>query len=142
MEQQFKLKQIENALRDQSLRRKTSSRSSLLLQRQCFVLGNSMSNLVKKWPTPIPQVPDYYRRGNIQTWDFIRDQGLNFHLGNAIKYICRAGYKDSRAEDLKKAIHYLTNELETTTGKGIQEKFPGEEQYYASFTDYAEAFDR
>ena len=86
--------------------------------------------------------PSYYRRGNIQTWDFIRDQGLNFHLGNAVKYICRAGYKDSRAEDLKKAIHYLTNELETTTGKRIQEKFPGEEQYYASFTDYAEAFDR
>jgi hypothetical protein len=26
--------------------------------------------------------------------------------------------------------------------KGFQEKFPGEEQYYASFTDYAEAFDR
>ena len=86
--------------------------------------------------------PNYYRRGNIQTWDFIRDQGLNFHLGNAIKYIVRAGYKDSRAEDLKKAIHYLTNELETTTGQGFQEKFPGEEQYYASFTDYAEAFDR
>ena len=86
--------------------------------------------------------PDYYRRGSIQVWDFIRDQGLSFHLGNSIKYICRAGYKDSRAEDLKKAIHYLTNELETTTGKGIQEKFPGEEQYYASFTDIAEAFDR
>jgi hypothetical protein len=86
--------------------------------------------------------PSYYQRGTIQVWTFIRDQGLNFHLGNAIKYICRAGYKDSRAEDLKKAIHYLTNELETTTGKGIQEKFPGEEQYYASFTDYAEAFDR
>jgi alpha-acetolactate decarboxylase len=91
--------------------------------------------------------PNYYRRGTIQTWDFIRDQGLNFHLGNAIKYICRAGYKDSRAEDLKKAIHYLQNELENTviqaaTSKGIQEKFPGEEQYYASFTDYAEAFDR
>jgi hypothetical protein len=86
--------------------------------------------------------PSYYQRGSIPVWTFIRDQGLNFHLGNAIKYICRAGYKDSRAEDLKKAIHYLTNELETTTGKGIQEKFPGEEQYYASFTDYAEAFDR
>ena len=86
--------------------------------------------------------PAYYRRGTIQTWDFIRDQGLNFHLGNAVKYICRAGYKDSRAEDLKKAIHYLTNELETTTGKRLQEKFPGEEQYYSSFTDYAEAFDR
>lgn len=56
--------------------------------------------------------PDYYRRGSIQVWDFIRDQGLNFHLGNAIKYICRAGYKESKVEDLKKAIHYLENELE------------------------------
>ena len=56
--------------------------------------------------------PDYYRRGSIQVWDFIRDQGLSFHLGNAIKYICRAGYKDSKVEDLKKAIHYLQNELE------------------------------
>ena len=91
--------------------------------------------------------PSYYRRGTIQAWDFIRDQGLNFHLGNAIKYICRAGYKDSKISDLTKAIHYLQNELENTvvqaaTSKGIQEKFPGEEQYYASFTDYAEAFDR
>jgi hypothetical protein len=34
----------------------------------------------------------------------------------------RAGYKDSRAEDLKKAIHYLTNELETTTGQRISGK--------------------
>jgi hypothetical protein len=56
--------------------------------------------------------PDYYRRGSIQVWDFIRDQGLNFHLGNAIKYVCRAGYKESKVEDLKKAIHYLENELE------------------------------
>ena len=56
--------------------------------------------------------PQYYKRGNIEVWDFIRDQGLNYHLGNAIKYICRAGYKDDPVEDLKKAIHYLTNELE------------------------------
>ena len=54
---------------------------------------------------------EYYRRGSIEVWSFIRDQGLNFHLGNAIKYICRAGYKDSKIEDLKKAIHYLQNEL-------------------------------
>ena len=54
---------------------------------------------------------EYYRRGSIEVWSFIRDQGLNFHLGNAIKYICRASYKDSKIEDLKKAIHYLQNEL-------------------------------
>ena len=56
--------------------------------------------------------PSYYKRGSIQVWDFVRDQGLNFHLGNAIKYICRAGHKDSKIQDLEKAIHYLQNELD------------------------------
>ena len=56
--------------------------------------------------------PTYYKRGSSDVWDFIREQGLNFHLGNAIKYICRAGYKtDSKIQDLEKAIHYLENEL-------------------------------
>tara|TARA_R100000353_G_scaffold23922_1_gene20691 strand:- start:8892 stop:9116 length:225 start_codon:yes stop_codon:yes gene_type:complete len=55
--------------------------------------------------------PKYYQRGSTDVWDFIREQKLNFHLGNAIKYICRAGYKDSKIEDLEKAIHYLENEL-------------------------------
>ena len=55
--------------------------------------------------------PSYYKRGKSPGWDFIRDQELNFHLGNAIKYICRAGYKGSREEDLEKAIVYLQNEL-------------------------------
>jgi hypothetical protein len=57
--------------------------------------------------------PQYYKRGSIQVWDFIRDQGLNFHLGNAIKYVCRAGFKtNDPIEDLTKAIHYLENERE------------------------------
>lgn len=56
--------------------------------------------------------PQYYRRGQIEVWDFIYDQELNYFLGNAIKYICRAGYKESKEEDLKKAIHYLQKELE------------------------------
>ena len=50
----------------------------------------------------------------METWDFIRQQGLNYHLGCALKYIVRAGYKDSKAVDLKKAIHYLENELQNT----------------------------
>ena len=56
--------------------------------------------------------PDYYQRGSCDVWDFIREQGLNFHLGNAIKYVARAGHKTtSKIEDLEKAIHYLENEL-------------------------------
>ena len=61
--------------------------------------------------------PSHYTRGSIEVWDFIRDQELNYHLGNAIKYICRAGFKsdNTKAQDLKKAIHYLENELHHTT---------------------------
>ena len=56
--------------------------------------------------------PSYYQRGSSDVWDFIREQGLNFHLGNVIKYICRAGHKtESKIQDLEKAIHYLENEL-------------------------------
>tara|TARA_B100001094_G_scaffold88460_1_gene84579 strand:- start:247 stop:549 length:303 start_codon:yes stop_codon:yes gene_type:complete len=60
--------------------------------------------------------PKHYTRGSIEVWDFIRDQDLNYHLGNAIKYICRAGHKSpaTKAEDIKKAIHYLENELQHT----------------------------
>ena len=60
--------------------------------------------------------PDYYQRGNIEVWDFIRDQGLNYHLGNVIKYVCRSGYKEDDLKDLKKAIHYLENEIEFREG--------------------------
>ena len=72
--------------------------------------------------------PTYYQRGSYDVWDFIRDQKLNFHLGNAIKYICRAGYKDSKIQDLEKAIHYLENELHheenllINSGKRIQKE--------------------
>ena len=59
--------------------------------------------------------PDYYQRGNIEVWDFIRDQSLNYHLGNVIKYVCRAGYKDNDLKDLKKAAQYLLNEIENRT---------------------------
>jgi hypothetical protein len=58
--------------------------------------------------------PTHYTRGAIEIWDFIRDQDLNYHRGNAIKYICRAGFKSpaTEVEDIKKAIHYLENELD------------------------------
>jgi hypothetical protein len=57
--------------------------------------------------------PAYYTRGSIECWDAIRDWELNYHLGCAVKYICRAGHKSAatKASDIKKAIHYLENEL-------------------------------
>ena len=33
--------------------------------------------------------------------------GLDFHLGNALKYVARAGRKDDTVQDLRKAAFYL-----------------------------------
>lgn len=60
--------------------------------------------------------PDYYNRGGIECREVIRAWDLNFNLGNTLKYICRAGLKESREEDLKKAVQYLQFELEETSG--------------------------
>ena len=86
--------------------------------------------------------PAYYRRGSIPVWSFIRDQGLNFHLGNVIKYVTRAGYKFDDIDDLEKAIHYLQNEVEFRTSQRVQECIRSEELVEAAFTEYAEEFDR
>lgn len=42
---------------------------------------------------------------------------LNFCLGNALKYIWRAGLKGDEIEDLKKAAWYLNREIERRTPK-------------------------
>lgn len=42
----------------------------------------------------------------------IRDWGLNFNLGNAVKYISRAGRKDDIIQDLNKAKQYIEFEIE------------------------------
>lgn len=58
--------------------------------------------------------PSHYNSGNLEVWDFIAQQELNFFLGNAIKYITRAGKKnkDTYIEDLEKAVNYLNKEIE------------------------------
>jgi hypothetical protein len=58
--------------------------------------------------------PSHYTDGKIETIDYIEDKKLNYHLGNAVKYISRAGKKDpdKYAEDLKKAVWYLDREIE------------------------------
>lgn len=58
--------------------------------------------------------PKHYNEGKIEVIEFIEDKKLNFHKGNAIKYISRAGIKnkDKEIEDLEKAIWYLKREIE------------------------------
>ena len=53
--------------------------------------------------------PAHYTSGKIEVIDYIEDQKLPYHLGNAIKYISRAGKKDPEktVEDLQKAAWYI-----------------------------------
>lgn len=43
---------------------------------------------------------------------------FNFNIGNAIKYLWRAGEKGNRLEDLKKAEWYISRELDRLTAEG------------------------
>lgn len=52
---------------------------------------------------------DHYTRHDIQPWDIIEEYGLDFWLGNVIKYVCRD--KGNKLEDLKKAHHYLEHAI-------------------------------
>lgn len=58
--------------------------------------------------------PAYYTDGNIEVIDFIEDKNLGYHLGNAVKYISRAGKKsrDTEIQDLQKAVWYINRRIE------------------------------
>ena len=58
--------------------------------------------------------PSHYTDTKIEVMDYIEDKGFNFALGNAVKYISRAGKKDKNKtiQDLEKAEWYLNREIE------------------------------
>jgi hypothetical protein len=56
--------------------------------------------------------PSHYQGKSLEVIDVISDFNLNFCLGNAVKYILRAGKKQNRDEDLKKALWYIQREIE------------------------------
>lgn len=84
--------------------------------------GNSKELIdLKKLNDAVNNPVHYGGKDNIyETIKVIRAWKMNFSLGNAIKYISRAGKKDKNKtiEDLEKAIFYINEEiqhLKTTT---------------------------
>lgn len=63
--------------------------------------------------------PKHYTDTKIEVIDYIEDKNLGFCLGNAIKYISRAGRKQSAGmnnkektiQDLEKAIWYVNRRI-------------------------------
>src|SRR5437588_12398881 len=67
----------------------------------------------------------HYKHTEIEPIDVIEDWGLNFNLGNVIKYVARAQYHENE-RDLTKALWYLQREIwrisrETTPDRGGSE---------------------
>jgi Tfp pilus assembly protein PilF len=81
--------------------------------------------------------PEHYRsQGGLEAINVIESFSLNFHLGNAVKYILRAGKKDNEIQDLRKAMWYLKrqlNTLEQLYGKEIHSRSDQEARCFASY---------
>lgn len=68
---------------------------------------------------PVHQ-PSHYKGGGLEVIDVIEGFDLNYRLGNAQKYLLRAGKKGSDADaitDLKKAIQYISREVNAREGR-------------------------
>lgn len=55
--------------------------------------------------------PGHYTYSAIEPIDVIEQWQLGFHLGCVVKYLCRAGHKGDKLQDLKKAAWYLNREI-------------------------------
>ena len=81
---------------------------------KCMICNNKICPKIKRLNiNDLVNHPPHYTDGKIEVIEYIEDKGLGFCLGNAIKYISRAGkkYKDKEIEDLKKAIWYIERRI-------------------------------
>lgn len=60
--------------------------------------------------------PQHYKTLDPEPITVIESWGLDFHLGNALKYIARAGKKGDELEDLRKADWYLKRKIDSLPG--------------------------
>ena len=67
--------------------------------------------------------PSHYAEGRkYEPIAVIEDWSLGYHLGNALKYISRAGRKQNTIEDLRKAVWYVNREIDRLEGDTQEEE--------------------
>jgi len=57
--------------------------------------------------------PSHYNVKGFEVIDIIDAFGLNFNIGNALKYLLRADKKGNKKQDIQKALWYLQREINT-----------------------------
>lgn len=84
--------------------------------------------------------PSHYTTGKIEVIDFIEDKELGYHLGNAVKYIARAGKKEDaelskrqkEIQDLEKSVWYINRRIQNLKNE--------ESAYEADIKEYEENY--
>lgn len=62
--------------------------------------------------------PEHYVQNGMEAIDVIEAFAAgNYHRGNALKYLLRAGRKDATEQDLRKAIWYIEREIKVLASK-------------------------
>lgn len=64
--------------------------------------------------------PKHYNFSGLEVITVIEAWEMNYHLGNVLKYIARAGKKNDLLEDLKKAQWYLNREIERVEKENLK----------------------
>ena len=93
--------------------------NEIYLDKKDYSWNTSTGNIIfmgNKWAEIISykeeiEKPKHYKTDSIDVIDFCKIYDLNFNIGNIIKYVCRAGKKGDRLEDLYKAKDYLEREI-------------------------------
>ncbi|WKK68307.1 DUF3310 domain-containing protein [Brochothrix thermosphacta] len=84
-------------------------------------LINQTSKTIKQ--TDTVNSPSHYNQTKIEAIDIIEDvtagyqSNVKYHIGNAIKYLIRAPFKNNTVEDLKKAAWYVNRAIEKLEGE-------------------------
>lgn len=84
-------------------------------------------------PDQVDHPPHYTFAAGFEPIDVIEAWGLGFHLGNAVKYVARAGRKGDALTDLQKARWYLDRQI------ALVER---EQQRFASIDEAARIYER
>jgi hypothetical protein len=66
---------------------------------------------------PVNHPAHYKTASGLEAIDVIEAFGLGFHRGNQVKYLLRAGRKDSEIQDVRKALWYGNRDLERLEGR-------------------------
>ncbi len=81
-----------------------------------YVLPHVIDDSLEE-PEYDPPHSEHYKQLQPEPIEVIEAWGLDFHLGNAVKYIARSPYKGTPIQDLEKAVWYLQRKIENEKNK-------------------------